>query len=279
MTLEATVLTLQVFPHDSATEKVIRDLGANPKNVMRLMNTEPVSKLHDYLIKKWKLSEMHYDLILHNKGHSMCLNDVLSAYQDSSVAVKVLIEYELVSSGDDSTTAGSTPVAATPEPQAAPNVDSILQEIQHLASLQALNSDQVVTLTISPKKPLVDQPIKVIQPVTKETIYSSNEVSQEPLPLSVPALSPDSLILAPLPVSSDHQRIETIYKEMLDREKDLFMSILDSQARWLAQMQNQMVSTCLAVQEKAFNKLLNGTLTDTDDNTPRLDGKKQRRQK
>jgi len=278
MTLEATVLTLQVFPHDSATEKIIRDLGANPKNIMRLMNTEPVSKLHDYLIKKWKLSEMHYDLILHNKGNSMSLTDVLSAYQDSSVAVKVLIEYELVSSGNDPTTAGSTPVAATPEPQAAPNVDSILQEIQHLASLQAVNSDQVVTLTISPKKPLVDEPIKE-KPVTKNTTYSSTEVSPEPPPVSVPALSADSLILAQLPVSSDLQRIETIYKEMLDREKDLFMSILDSQARWLAQMQNQMVNTCLAVQEKAFNKLLNGTLTDIDDNTPRLDGKKQRRQK
>jgi len=61
---------------------------------------------------------------------------------------------------------------------------------------------------------------------------------------------------------------------MLDRERDIFMSLLESQARWMSQMQVQMTNTCLAVQENAF-RMFSRARGDDDDIQ---EFKKQRKQ-
>ena len=56
------------------------------------------------------------------------------------------------------------------------------------------------------------------------------------------------IAVQPVAANSDASRVESLYREMLDRERDMFMSILDSQAKWMSEMQSQMLNTCLALQ-------------------------------
>ena len=52
------------------------------------------------------------------------------------------------------------------------------------------------------------------------------------------------------------------------------MTLLESQARWMSQMQAQMTNTCLAVQENAFRMLSRSS--DKEDDVHEF--KKQRKQ-
>lgn len=241
--VEPAVLTLQVSPRNSASDQIVRNLGSNPKSIMRLMNTEPVSKLSEYLVKKWKVEENNMSLFLYCRGSKMLSEDPLSAYMESSVSVKVALEFDLVAiqNCEETTTASSTPVAS---PVSTPTPDEIV--LPEAVAVPMIPSER--------KRPATARK-SAIQPT--QQVVSLHEA-------------------APASPAAADGRVEQIYREMLDREKEIFMSIIDSQARWLSQVQSQMVSTCLAVQEKALT-LLVGSREDDECSSPRIE-KRQKRQ-
>jgi hypothetical protein len=271
--IEPTVLSLQVYPRDASSEQIIKDtVEANPRNNMRLMNTEPVSRLHEYLVKKWKLSELNYDLVLYCKQSKtpMNLDDFLSSFQDNNVSVRLPIEYQLVGVGDEVATASSTPIAS-PEPGC--QVDSILQEIQHLANLQASTGDQVLTVTISPRKPVLDIPI----PKEKENQGENSlplAVHSEPLSSTLDS----SPVMIPAPVN-ELQNLSSMYQSLIEDQARLYKSILESQTRLMADLQTQMMSQYMASHERTLDKIMRRhSIDDNEDVTPRVEAiKKQRK--
>lgn len=290
------MLTLQISPHNPGSENAVKQLGNNPKSIMRLMNTEPVSKLQDYLIKKWRISENNSDLVLYCRGARMALTDPLSSYQENSVSTKVPLEYDIRGQGDDAATTSSTPTAS---PAPASNVDSILQEIQNLATppcsavkaapppaaldqppskpspkkVHAPKPSVPETAAVLPAAPKAPVKPKEVLPVAEAVKQSDAGVAallnerpapegpvlpEMPLPLSIPS----GVTLNTFTTHSDDSRIEAIYKEVLDKEREIFMTILDSQARWLSQLQSQMMSTVLTMHR--------GYSSCEEDGTPRV---------
>ena len=276
MSIEPVVLNLQVSSIDAASEDALKGLGHNTKNLMRLMNTEPVGKLHQYLNKKWGLADHGFDLSLFCRGAKMDVTDKLSMYMETSVSTKVPVEYQIVSTSDEAATASSTPMASPS------GVESVLNEIQNLAQL---NPPKPATAT-----PSVRTHADITAPASAPRTPEFAPIS---LPLSIAASSQqEGLFLSTLPAPPvptanaglNDSRVEAVYKEMLDREKDIFLSILDSQARWLCQMQNQMMTTCLSVQERALSGLMaqahrSSVHSEDDSGTSRVDTKKQRKHK
>jgi hypothetical protein len=246
--VEPAVLTLQVSPRNTASDQIVRNMGNNPKILMRLMNSEPVSKLAEYLVKKWKLGESNPCISLYSRGSRMLAEDPLSAYMENSVSVKLPLEFDLVPIADEASTASSTPLSS---PTTSADVSSCFP-----TSL----SEPAIILEKAALVPIASE--RKRSNLTERKERSRSSLAQEP---TVTTMANPSL---------ENTRIEQIYKEMMDREKDIFMSILDSQARWLSQVQSQMVSTCLAVQEKALRLVMG---RDEDD-SPRAE-KRQKRHK
>jgi hypothetical protein len=250
--VEPAVLTLQVSPRNTASDQIVRDMGNNPKILMRLMNSEPVSKLSEYLVKKWKLGDSNPCLSLYSRGSRMLAEDPLSAYMENSVSVKLPLEFDLVPMADEALTVSSTPVSS-PAPSPTPSAD---------ASSSCFLTSSSEPAIILEKAALVPIPSERKRSNLTERKERKASFVHEP---TVTAIANPSL---------ENSRVEQIYKEMMDREKDIFMSILDSQARWLSQVQSQMVSTCLAVQEKALRLVMGRE----EDDSPRAE-KRQKRHK
>ena len=215
------MLSLQLSPRSNAADQVVRNAGSNPKSVMRLMNTEPVSKLSEYLVRKWRLEENNFALSLYCRGSKMQQEDVLSVYMESSLSVKIPIEFDFFSSAlEEAETASSTPVGS-------PDASPVTEETSALTAIE-----KPVVITTSERK----------RPKERSVNHNAQEESRSSC--------------SPVKKQTSDGKIEQIYREMLDREKDIFMSILDSQARWLSQVQTQMVNTCLAAQEKALSLVM-----------------------
>jgi hypothetical protein len=286
----SSIVTLHVSPRTKASDSAIRDIGANSKIIIRLLDHEPVFKLYEHLMAKWKLAERSFDVVFFFNGTRACLSDQVSQYLENGKP-KVIFEFELIpSSFTDSelvkqttttldtctptTTASSTPVPGSPA-----------------VAVEPTPSEE------PPVRELVLPPDSVVAPVTSSNRKSSKSSSRsKPKTLAVPeeppaaapplpvepsppiaALSPaeyilpSSALVIPSRMSSPP---DSVYKEMLDRERDIFMTLLESQARWMSQMQAQMTNTCLAVQENAFRMLSRGS--DKEDDVHEF--KKQRKQ-
>ncbi len=240
------ILTLQVAPGNPVTEEIVRKTGANPKNIMRLLNHEPVNKLYEYLQSKWKLS--NFKLTLLCKGKTMDLASSLSSYSDG-LSGKLPIEYELVPGHGDteiekkthgdssdisqSSTAAPTPRAVTPAPQESFEVHEPQEAlIVHERARKSHRQDH------SPKKPSVK----------KSNVQSTNEalISTVP-PVGTLTVAPIERVANTVHSDTDNSKVEALYREMLDRERDIFTNVLESQAKWMADMQTRMINFCVSI--------------------------------
>jgi hypothetical protein len=179
----------------------------------------------------------------------MLAEDPLSAYMENSVSMKLPLEFDLVIMADEALTASSTPMSS-PAQSPAPSADVS-------SCFPTSSSGPAIILE---KAALVPIPSERKRTNFTEREERNTSFAQEP---TVTTIANPSL---------ENTRIEQIYNEMMDREKDIFMSILDSQARWLSQVQSQMVSTCLAAQEKALRLVMRRE----EDDSPRAEKRHKR---
>lgn len=253
MTVESVVLTLHLTPMDGATEETIRGTSNNPKSIMRLMSTEPVEKLYNYLRKKWSLD--NYELCFTHKGRSMNIQDPLYEYSDS-VSVKLWIDYQLVKIGGDvdvsvgSATAASSTAASTPfcSPAAPVRERLSLTTTEEICAIPASSRGSTVSVVKA------SECVSIAAPTPTQAVDLVKPLVVEPRSTSPHADSPLSSIVI------------SLCKDMMDKQKEMFVSTLDSQARWMAQMQTQMTTACLTIQEKAIRLAL--SLGEDDDTTP-----------
>lgn len=233
------ILTLQVSPSNSSTEDIIRKVsGSNPKNIMRLLNTEPVSKLYDYLQSKWKLAE-DMDLILLCKGQRMELSSKLHVYSDGSLSGKLPIEYEIVPTADEF---DSKPIEAS---DISPPSTAAQTPVSSPYPPPLLEVDETVEALPPPEK--VVKPSKVQRSPKKP---HSRRVRQS-IPTAIVPTVPDDVIETAstlIPESTESMsKIEALYREMLDRERDMFLTVLESQAKWMTEMHNRTINACMAM--------------------------------
>jgi hypothetical protein len=290
------------------------------------MAHEPVYRLHEHLLTKWALASHNYDIMFFHKGARASLSDNFSQYLDQPGGTKLSLEFELFPSGDGvSTTASSTPVVsprittnagAPTAPVASQTVTSIMEEIQSMYGTEdevshvvrphaaeglesvrqeapgdvrpeaASTMDAPVTTSnrkskSSKNKKAAVIPVDSVRPAATESTHSLVPMAESP--------SVDSAMI-PFNDTIDRvgsNRVEAVYREMLDRERDIFMSILDNQAKWMTQIQSQMMSACLSIQENTIRLLgsrvegkpsssLEDTSVSTSDNE-NFCAKKQRR--
>ena len=230
--MEATVLQLHLTPKSEAAEEVVRKSGSSPRIVMRLMSTELVAKLYEYLVSKWKVSAQDNgsELVLFCRGAKMLLTDLLGDYQDNSVAIRVPVEYDMVSTGspEEATTAASTPVS--------------------LPSISIIEPPEIPVappVTISDKKSrrkTNDEEQKKRRRVSTSFVVQSKLGSFEIAPAcdnrktQGTNTTERTQAIREEPSNSEDKRVESLYREMLDRERDLFMTMLESQGRWMTQL-------------------------------------------
>ena len=304
------ILTLHVSPKNKSSDTIVRETGANSKIIIRLLDQEPVFKLYEHLMSKWNLSSRNLDIVFYCDGSRACLSDLISQYSQGKDSTKVCFDFDLIPSEPGTvtepdnptpsgvetvtptTTASSTPVPGSPIATATNNHPK--EDLQHFLALppppaqKQVVSDPLVPITTSNRKTKTSGSRVKSKPPTTSVVddittappemknHEPLETPPDPAPMSALILppAPPSTILTS-PVTAD--RLETVYREMLDRERDIFMSMLDCQARWMSQMQTQMVNACIAVQENAFRYLgRGGGAGDNDSDGPEF--KKQRKQ-
>jgi hypothetical protein len=231
--MDASVVTLNITPKTAAAEEIIRKTGSTPRTVMRVLNNSLVAKLYEHLMGKWKLSVESIDgeLVLYCKDTKMLLTDEISVFQESSVSLRLSIEYDIVSSlpVDESTTAASTPVASTLPPQ------------DEAESLVLPNQP----LTLSDKKPKTTTTGSVVDKRSSKKKASGTAAEQHvdlPVDIKRCRLSLDTRIgttqtvaSVEAPSTSTLDKVESLYREMLDRERDLF--------KWVSNMLNTFISS------------------------------------
>jgi hypothetical protein len=68
-------------------------------------------------------------------------------------------------------------------------------------------------------------------------------------PPSTPSSLGSATTTAPM---TGTEKVEQMYQMMLDRERSLFISVLENQAKWMTEMSNQMLTKCLEIQKENF---------------------------
>jgi hypothetical protein len=295
----SSIVTLHVSPRTKASDAAIRDIGANSKIIIRLLDHEPVFKLYEHLMAKWKLTERSFDVVFFFNGTRACLSDKVSQYLENGKP-KVSFEFELIPSSltdsevakvnldsiSPTTTASSTPVPGSPvmSVKPAPVDEPLIPE--PILPLNSPSDVPVAPVTTSnrkssksssrsrPKTAIVtEEPVASAPPPPVEAVPAPPIAAISPIEYVLPVAS-NALVIPSSMTTTTPPPSESVYKEMLDRERDIFMTLLESQARWMSQMQAQMTSTCLAVQENAFRMLGRGS--DKEDDIHEF--KKQRKQ-
>ena len=271
------IVTLHISPRNKESDTVIREAGANPKIVIRLLDHEPLFKLYEHLIGKWKLSDRNFDIVFYSNDSRACLSDPISQYLENGKP-KASFEFDLIPAtvvestgmikplGDSvtpSTTASSTPVPGSPalpdlhheehRPEEVLPACKPIEPIVPITSSNRKSKSSSRSKTTKPTVAVEEEILPVVTPPLPET---------KPVECLVP--SPSNTLMIPMVNTMPSSSAESVYKEMLDRERDIFMSLLESQARWMSQMQTQMTNTCLALQENAF-RMLNRSRGDDEE--------------
>ncbi len=256
------MLTLQLAPRSQQAEEAVRRSGSTPKTIMRLMNNELVAKLYEYLVGKWKLVDV--ELVLFHKGTKMLLTDLLSYYQESEVSLRVSLEYDVVN--DESVTASSTPTGASapqpdfvhPEPtvisnnfaappescpsacEAQPTVVSVERHVVEptVESSQRVAEGHMVSHCLTTST-CASEPVG--DPTTKSDRKKKKPEKKRKLTHSVETCT-DPIVQVTPPGAESVPNVESMLREMLDRQEKLVMTVLDSQARWFAEMQSNMLN-------------------------------------
>lgn len=245
--MESTVLTLQLSPKSIVAEDAVRKSGATPKTIMRLMNTELVVKLYDYLVTKWKLADIATsELVLFTRGSKMMLTNKLGDYQESEVCIRLAVEYDLVPIADEAATASSTPTGfLSPIP-----VEPIPEPIKITAPPPVTISDRkqngkrtsdrkvpMAPLTVSDKKlsakstsiETEEAKRRRKNPISDRPELVDACIGTDPMELRLKADDPprktnENRCESP---SDTISRYEALYEKMFDRYESMVMKVLE----------------------------------------------------
>lgn len=206
-----TILTLKVSPADSASEDIVRISGGTPKNIMRLLNHEPVSKLHDYLRSKWNITT--HSLRLLYKGQPMDLSSTLLSYADQPSG-NLPIQYELirdcefdkiprcdVSDISQPSTAAPTPQPITPEARETLDIHQPLDETIHIVPQEEVKRNQKQDLP--PRR-------------------ASQRKLATPAMAEATTKVPGGSELIGVSLEAQIVKLESLYRELKDREQELY---------------------------------------------------------
>lgn len=230
------MLTLNLSPKTSSAEEAVRKSGSSPRTIMRLMSSELVAKLYEYLVSKWKISpDTGGELVLFCKGSKMLLTDLLGDYQENCVTVRIALEYDIVgSSVDDATTAASTPVSLK-----VPHIEELSEPMPMMEPSQAVTISDKKTKKKSsddePKKRRKQQSANLLvesklasfetscveERRVKACVSKATQTDIEPLPRE--QIQPHAL--------PEIERMEAFCKEIIAGEREFCMKLMEAQMK------------------------------------------------
>ena len=245
--MESTVLTLQLSPKSAAAEEAVRKSGATPKTIMRLMNTELVVKLYDYLVTKWKIADNPTsELVLFTRGSKMMLTNKLGDYQESEVCIRLAVEYDLVPIADEAVTASSTPsgglspmtIEVPPEPVKVTLPPPVtVSERKQNGKRMSDRKVPVAPVTVSDKKSSTKSILVETEDAKRRRKNQSSErpemvdacIATDPIEVNLKPDNPAQVTAEPRgePLSDTISRYEALYEKMFDRYESMVMKVLE----------------------------------------------------
>lgn len=225
--MDASIATLTMTAKTEAAESIIRKSGNTPRTIMRLANNELVAKVYEHLTTKWRLygdamsDGSVGELVLYCGDSKMLLTDLVSDYQENEENLRISVQYDIEEPLDCLTTAASTPV-----PQAEP------EPLIH------------APVSLSDKKPKVASTRTTASKRKPEQQLTEPEECKKRRKLSVVTRIGESFSEWYQAPATNSDKVECLYREMLDRERDLF--------RWVSSIMTTFISSGISPPKNPF---------------------------